>query len=149
MPTPCGPGTRIRTVGSQAFTGPAADGDPIAANHAIGWARIALDRTPGSSKARLALAIGYINSGSLQQGKDTLDHLIERSPFDSAAYLQRGVANFGLGHVQDSLADLAASAERAPASAEPWTILARIYDRLGDPEAAGQAQARADALSLR
>jgi O-antigen ligase len=136
-------------LAAQAFTGPAANGDPIAANHAVEWARIALDRTPGSSEAGLALAIGYINSGSLQQGKDTLDHIIQRSPFDSAAYLQRGVANFGLGHVQDSLADLAAAAERAPASAEPWTILARIYDRLGDPEAAEQAQARADALSLR
>lgn len=136
-------------LAAQAFTGPAADGDPIAANHAIEWARISLNRTPGSSEAGLALAIGYINSGSLQQGKDTLDHIIERSPFESAAYLQRGVANFGLGNVQDSLADLAAAAERAPASAEPWTILARIYDRLGDPEAAGQAQARADALGLR
>ncbi|WP_231386297.1 O-antigen ligase family protein [Arthrobacter sp. 131MFCol6.1] len=136
-------------LAAQAFTGPAADGDPIAANHAIEWARIALDHTPGSSEAGLALAIGYINSGSLQEGKDTLDHIIERSPFDSAAYLQRGVANFGLGNVQDSLADLAASAERAPASAEPWTILARIYDRLGDPEAAAQARARADALNGR
>ena len=125
-------------LAAQAFTGPATDGDAIAANHAIEWARIALDRTPGSSEARLALAIGYINSGSLQEGKDTLDRIIERSPFDSAAYLQRGVANFGLGNVQDSLADLAASAERAPASAEPWTILARIYDRLGDPEGQGR-----------
>ena len=136
-------------LAAQAFTGPAADGDPIAANHAIEWARIALDHTPGSSEAGLALAIGYINSGSLQEGKDTLDHIIERSPFDSSAYLQRGVANFGLGNVQDSLADLAAAAERAPASAEPWTILTRIYDRLGDPEAAGQARARADALNGR
>ncbi|SDL78294.1 O-antigen ligase family protein [Arthrobacter sp. ok362] len=136
-------------LAAQAFAGPAADGDAIAANRAIEWARISLDRTPGSSEAALALAIGYINSGSLQQGKDTLDHIIERSPFDSAAYIQRGVANFGLGHVQDSLADLAAAADRAPDSAEPWTILARIYDRLGDPEAAGQAQARADALGVR
>lgn len=136
-------------LAAQAFTGPAADGDSIAANHAVEWARIALDRTPGSSEAGLALAIGFINIGKLQQGKDTLDEMIRRSPFDSAAYLQRGVANFGLGNVQDSLADLAASAERAPASAEPWTILARIYDRLGDPEAAGQAQARADALGPR
>ena len=131
-------------LAAQAFAGPAADGDAVAANHAIEWARISLDRTPGSSEAGLALAIGYINSGSLQQGKDTLDYIIARSPFDSAAYLQRGVANFGLGHVKDSVADLAAAAERAPDSEEPWTILARIYDRLGDPAAAGQAQARAD-----
>lgn len=136
-------------LAAQAFAGPAADGDALAANHAIEWARISLDRTPGSSEAGLALAIGYVNSGSLQEGKDTLDRIIERSPFDSAAYLQRGVANFGLGHVHDSLADLAAAAERAPDSAEPWTILARIYDRLGDPAAAGQAQARADALWVR
>jgi O-antigen ligase/Flp pilus assembly protein TadD len=136
-------------LAAQAFAGPAADGDAVAANRAIEWARISLDRTPGSTEAGLALAVGYINSGSLQQGKDTLDHIIARSPFDSAAYLQRGVANFGLGHVKDSVADLAAAAERAPDSAEPWTILARIYGRLGDPAAAGQAQARADALGGR
>jgi tetratricopeptide (TPR) repeat protein len=136
-------------LAAQAFAGPAADGDAIAANRAVEWARISLDRTPGSSEAALALAIGYINSGRLQEGKDTLDHVIEHSRFDSAAYVQRGVANFGLGHVQDSLADLAAAAERAPDSAEPWTILARIYDRLGDPEAAGEAQTRADALGAR
>ncbi|MGO4228950.1 tetratricopeptide repeat protein [Arthrobacter sp. YAF34] len=108
-----------------------------------------MDRTPNSSEAGLALAIGFINSGSLQEGNDALDHIIERSPFDSAAYLQRGVANFGLGHVKESVADLAAAAERAPDSKEPWTILARIYDRLGDPQAAGQAQARAEALGGR
>ena len=136
-------------LAAQAFTGPAADGDAIAAGHAIKWARISLDRTPGSSEAGLALAIGYLNSGSLQQGKETLDRIIERSPYDSAAYLQRGVANFGLGQVQDSLADLAAAAERAPDSAEPWTILARIYDRLGDPDAAGLAWSRAEALGAR
>ncbi|WP_427004429.1 O-antigen ligase family protein [Pseudarthrobacter sp. H2] len=136
-------------LAAQAFAGPAADGDAAAAAHAIEWARISLDRTPGSSEAGLVLAIGYINSGRLQQGKDTLDSVIERSPFDSAPYLHRGIANFGLGHVEDSIADLAAASERAPESAEPWTILARIYGRLGEPEAAGQAQARAAALGGR
>lgn len=136
-------------LAAQAFAGPAADGDPAAATYAINWARISLERTPASTEAGLALAIGYINSGNLQEGKDTLDSLIERSPFDSAPYLHRGVANFGLGNVEDSIADLAAAAERAPESAEPWTILARIHERLGDPEAAWQAQARAAELGGR
>ncbi len=136
-------------LAAQAFAGPAADGNAAAATHAIEWARISLDRTPGSAEAGLVLGIGYIYSGSLQQGKDTLDAVIRRSPFDSAPYLERGVANFGLGHVEDSIADLTAAAERAPESAEPWSILARIHDRLGDPEAARQAQARAAALGGR
>ena len=136
-------------LAAQSFAGPAADGNPEAATRAIEWARRSLDRTPDSSEAGIALGIGYINSGRLLQGKDTLDEVIERSPFDSAPYLHRGVANFGLGHVEESIADLAAAAERAPESAEPWTILARIYDRLGDAEAAGRAQARAQALGVR
>ena len=134
-------------LAAQAFAGPAANGDTAAAQRDIEWARLSLARTPDSSEAGIALAIGYINSGSLQQGKDTLDEVIVRSPSDSAPYLQRGVANFGLGRVQDSLADLSSAAERAPDSAEPWTVMARIYDRLGDAEAAMQAQARADARS--
>ncbi|MET4137526.1 O-antigen ligase family protein [Pseudarthrobacter sp. PvP090] len=136
-------------LAAQAFAGPAADGDAVAAKYAIEWASISLDRTPDSSEAGLVLAIGYINSGSLEQGRDTLDRVIERSPAESAAYLHRGVANFGLGDVNGSIADLAAAAERAPESAEPWIILARIYDRLGDAEAAGQAQARAEELGAR
>jgi O-antigen ligase/Flp pilus assembly protein TadD len=136
-------------LAAQAFAGPAADGDAVAAHHAVEWARISLERTPGSSEAGLALAIGYINSGNLQQGKNTLDGVIAHSPSDSAPYLHRGVANFGLGHVEGSLSDLAAAAERAPESAEPWTIMARIYGRLGDAEAASKAQTRADALGAR
>jgi hypothetical protein len=136
-------------MAAQTFAGPAANGDTAAAAYAIDWARICLDHTPDSSEAGVVLAIGYINSGKLQQGKDTLDGVIERSPFDSAPYLHRGIANFGLRDVEGSIADLTAAAERAPASAEPWTILARIYDRLGDADAAGQAQARAEALGLR
>lgn len=123
-------------------------GPAAAAAYAIEWARICLARPPESSEAGVVLAIGYINSRRLQQGKDTLDGVIERSPFDSAPYLHRGIANFGLRDVAGSIADLTAAAERAPEPPEPWTILARIYDRLGDPDAAGQAQARAEGLSL-
>lgn len=110
------------------------------------WARTALARTPYSTEAGLALAIGYINSGSLQQGKDTLDGVITRSPSDAAPCLQRGIANFGLGDIAGSIADLTATSERSPHSPEPWTILSRIYDRLGDPWAAAKAQARANAV---
>ena len=56
-------------LAAQAFAGPAADGDAAAANHAIEWARISLDRTPDSSEAGLALAIGYINSGKPPTGQ--------------------------------------------------------------------------------
>lgn len=136
-------------LAAQAFAGPAADGDAAAANHAIDWARISLARTPDSSEAGLALAVGYINVGSLQQGKNALDGVVARSPSDSAPYLQRGVANFGLGDVSASIADLTAASERAPESTEPWIILSRIYDRLGNAEAAANARARANALEAR
>lgn len=133
-------------LAAQSFAGPAADGDGAAARHAITWARIALARTPNSSEAGLALAIGYINNGNLRQGKDILDGVIARSPSDAAPYLQRGVANFGLGNIAGSAADLTAAAERAPDSPEAWTVLSRIYDRLGDAGAAADARARANAV---
>lgn len=133
-------------LAAQAFAGPAADGDPLAASYAIRWAETSLERTPSSLEGGLVLAIGQVNSGDLLAAKSRLDGLIRRAPFDDAPYIQRGIANFGLGDIDASLADLQRAAELAPTSDAPWSILARIYTRLGDETAAATAQARADAL---
>jgi O-antigen ligase len=133
-------------LAAQAFTGPAAEDDPAAASFAMQWAEKSLEKTPNSLEAGLALAIGQLNSGELNAAKEGLDHLIERAPFNEAAYIQRGIANFGLGDVGASIADLHAAAELAPRSGTPWTILARIYERTGDEAAAASALSHAATL---
>ena len=133
-------------LAAQAFAGPAADGDPAAASFAIQWARKSLDRTPTSPEAGLILAIGQLNSGEIAEAKTRLDGLIIQAPYDEKPYIQRGIANFGLGNTDASIIDLNKAAELAPDSATPWSILARIYTRTGDTNAAAHAQSRAEAL---
>ncbi|WP_253182680.1 O-antigen ligase family protein [Arthrobacter sp. SW1] len=134
-------------LAAQAFAGPAADGDQAAASFAIKWADQALQGTPHSFEAGLVLAIGQLNSGELDTARERLDELIRRAPFHEAPYIQRGIANFGLGNVDASIADLHKAAELSPRSDTPWTILARIYERIGNDAAAASALSRAVALA--
>ena len=92
-----------------------------AANHAVEWARISLDRTPGSSEAALVLGIGYIYSGNLQQGKDTLDHTHSAFPLRLRRLSPTRRRQLRPRPHPGQPADLTAAAERAPDSAEPWT----------------------------
>lgn len=110
-------------LAAQAFAGPAANGDPTAGRYAVDWARLSLATTPDSTESGLALAIGEINTGNLQGGKDVLDGLIVRSTADPQLHIQRAIANFGLGKPGESIADLNTAAFLDPKSAEPWIIL--------------------------
>ena len=130
-------------LAAQAFAGPAANGNAEAASQATKWAKTSLDATPDSVEAGLALSIGYLYSGDVPAAKSRLDGLIARAPFTTGLYLQRGIANFGIGHVQESLEDLHTAAIQSPSSPEPWVIMARIYDRMGNPGAATAARSRA------
>lgn len=133
-------------LAAQAFAGPATSGNKEAAAHTIEWAKISLAKTPDSVEAGLALSIGYINSGDLSTAKQQLDRLISRAPYTTGLYVQRGIANFGLGRPDQSIADLRTAASQSPFSPEPWQIMARIYERLGLLDQAKTAQARANAL---
>ncbi|WP_078109040.1 O-antigen ligase family protein [Arthrobacter sp. SRS-W-1-2016] len=134
-------------LAAQAFAGPASDGNPEAAARALKWAKISLARTPGSIEAGLALSIGYMHTGNLQTAKDHLDTLIARAPYTTALYIQRGVANFGLGEPTQSLTDLQTAASQSPSSPLPWSIMAGIYDRIGDHDKAAAARVQADQIS--
>lgn len=134
-------------LAAQAFAGPAADGNPEAAARTVEWAKISLAGTPGSIEAGLALSIGYMHTGNLQAAKDHLDALITRAPYTEALYIQRGVTNFGLGKPQQSLTDLQTAATQSPSSPLPWSIMAGIYDRIGDPGKAAAARLKVDQIS--
>lgn len=134
-------------LAAQAFAGPAAEGDTEAAERAVEWARVSLARTPESVEAGLALSIGYINSGNVPAAKERLDELIVRAPYTSQLYVQRGIAAFGLGQPEQSIADLQTAASQSPESPVPWQVLARVYQRVGQDGNATMAQERADRLA--
>ena len=134
-------------LAAQAFAGPAAEGDPEAAARAVEWAKVSLARTPDSVEAGLALAIGQLNSGDIPEAKQQLDGLISRAPYTSGLYVQRGIAWFGLGQPEQSIADLRTAAGQSPSSPVPWQVLARVYQRVGQEGNAAQAQQEADRLA--
>lgn len=59
---------------------------------------------------------------------------VDSAPFWTGLYIQRGVANFGLGRDAESIADLETAVSLDPSSGTPWLILAGTYERLGDAE---------------
>lgn len=136
-------------LAAQAFAGPATDGDPVAAANAVRWGSRAIERTPHSLEAGIATAIGHIYSGDLATAKALLDKLAATAPYSSGVYLQRGVANFGLGRTAESIADLEKAAVLDPKSDTPWRVLAGVYQRLGGTERAQDALQRADDLRSR
>lgn len=133
-------------LAAQAFAGPASEGDPVAAARAVYWARKSLARTPESIEAGLALSIGYINSGDVPAARKMLDELVARAPYTSALYVQRGIAAFGLGQLDQSIADLRTAASQSPKSPVAWQVLARVYQRTGQDGKAALAQGHADRL---
>lgn len=117
-------------LAAQAFAGPATNGDADAAALAVKWAERSLGHTPKSGEAMLALSIGHIYSGDLAAGKAVLDGLIVQEPNLAAPYIQRGIAEFGLGNVTASLKDLARATELTPEDPLPQKILAQVRDRI-------------------
>lgn len=134
-------------LAAQAFAGPATTGDQLSAQHAVEWARLARESTPHSQEAGLALAIGYIYSGELDDAKEVLDELLAEAPSSTSLFVQRGVANFGLGRTSESIDDLQKAATLDPTLDTPWRILSAIYQRTGDAGAAEAAMDRAETLS--
>lgn len=134
-------------LAAQAFAGPATTGNQSAAQHAVEWGRLALDATPHSHEAGLALAVGLIYSGEMGDAKELLDRLLSEAPSSTSLYIQRGVANYGLGRPAESIRDLQKAASLDPALEEPWRILSAIYERLGDTAAAQAARERVNALN--
>jgi Flp pilus assembly protein TadD len=134
-------------LAAQAFAGPATAGDQQAARRAVEWGSLARERTPRSQEAGTALAIGYLYSGDPGAAKTVLDGLVRDAPYSTGLYVQRGVAQFGLGRASDGIADLEHAAALDPGLDTPWRILSNIYQRMGNAEAAQAANRHAESLS--
>ncbi|TSE14752.1 hypothetical protein B1A87_001205 [Arthrobacter sp. KBS0703] len=78
-----------------------------------------------------------------------LDGLVREAPYSTGLYVQRGVAQFGLGRAADGIADLEHAAALDPGLDTPWRVLANIYQRMGNAEAAQAANRQAEGLSKR
>ncbi|MFF2316416.1 O-antigen ligase family protein [Arthrobacter sp. NPDC058097] len=134
-------------LAAQAFAGPASAGDQDAARQAVEWGRLARERTPGSQEAGTALAVGYLYSGDVPAAKDLLDSLVAESPYSTALYVHRGVAQFGMGDSVEAITDLEHAASLDPSLDTPWRVLANIHQRLGNVQEAATASQRADSLA--
>jgi O-antigen ligase len=134
-------------LAAQAFAGPATAGDHEAARRAVEWGSLAREQTPGSQEAGTAQAIGYLYSGDVPAAKELLDTLVSDAPYSTALYVHRGVAQFGMGHSAEAIADLQHAAVLDPSLDTPWRILANIHQRLGNAQEALAASQRADALT--
>jgi hypothetical protein len=134
-------------LAAQAFAGPATAGDQQAARRAVEWGSLARERTPRSQEAGTALAIGYLYSGDPGAAKTVLDGLVRDAPYSTGLYVQRGVAQFGMGRASDGIADLEHAAALDPGLDTPWRILSHIYQWMGNAEAARAANRHAESLS--
>lgn len=118
-------------IAAQALAGPASDGSAQAADAAAGFARRSLARTPASCASGLALGVARIGQGRLREAVTALDRVVERCPRRPAAYVQRGIARFGLRDVSGARRDLREALRLAPRDPEPHRILRVIRQRVG------------------
>lgn len=126
----------IALIGAQALAGAANDGDQLAVEPARRWAERALDRTPTSYDARVALAVALLQDGELAPARDLLDDAVASFPQRPEAWLQRGIARFGLRDVAGARADLAEAIAIDPDDPRAPQVLAAIEQRLAaDPAA--------------
>lgn len=78
----------------------------MAAKYAQNWAEQCLHETPGFFETGLALAVAYLGQNKPASAKSILDPPIKRFPTAPDAYIQRGIANFGLRNVLAARRDL-------------------------------------------
>lgn len=128
---------------SQGFAAAASNGLVGSAAEAQRWANCALDTTPQSIEAALALAVGQIADGDSDEASATLDRALVRSPFDPQLLVQSAVSHAVLGDLEAAWADVQAAQRLAPDLAAPWLVAAWLYDLDGDAGAAAAARSEA------
>ena len=114
---------------------------------AVIWARQALDSTPDSQEAGLALAVGYAAQSNWGASRMELDLLLNRAPDDARLRLRRGVDAVHLGDLAAAETDFLAAARSSPNDPVPWRDLAIVYRNGGRTADADRAEARAAQLA--
>ena len=125
---------------AQGFAAAASNGLIGSAAETQRWASCALETTPQSIEAALALAVGQIADGDSDGARSTLDWALARSPFDPQLLVQSAVSHAVLGHVDAAWADVEAAQRLAPDLAVPRLVEAWLHDLEADTGAAETAR---------
>ena len=128
---------------SQGFAAAASNGLVGSAAEAQRWARCALETTPQSVEAALALAVGQIADSDSDGARSTLDRALQRSPFDPQLLVQSAVSHAVLGDRDAAWAEVEVARRLAPDLAAPWLVEAWLHDLDGDAGAAEAARIEA------
>lgn len=132
-------------LAAQAFAASASEGNTQAGEQAVRWARRALAQYPDSLESLLALAVGLNATHQEGDARAVLDRAIRAAPHNAELYTQRAIASFQQGDIASSLTDAQRAAELNPTRAEPWQLLADIYERTGNTPEAQTARQNAQA----
>lgn len=101
---------------------------------------------PENRAVRLALVNAYSGAGRVKDAAAVVEKMLNKSPHDTEALLQRGKLALSAGDFARSEADLRKVLELRPDSSEGYYLLGRLHVVRGDTQSAKQALA--DALRL-
>lgn len=132
----------IDLLAAQAFAKQAVQGNGPAAAATLSWAGSATERNPSSAEALTALAVGQLGTSDLTAARQTLDELIERSPWTSEPYLLRGLAKASDQDLAGAIADVDRSAALTPNPGRALQLLSALYVEAGEPGKAAEVEAR-------
>ncbi|MFJ4268365.1 O-antigen ligase family protein [Paenarthrobacter nicotinovorans] len=132
----------IDLLAAQAFAKQAVRGNGPAAVATLAWAGSAAERNPSSAEALTSLAVGQLGTGDLKAARQTLDALIERSPWTSEPYLLRGLAKASDQDLAGAIADVERAAALTPKPGRALQLLSALYIEAGEPGKAAEVEAR-------
>jgi O-antigen ligase len=132
----------IDLLAAQAFAKQAVQGNGPAAVATRSWAGSATERNPPSAEALTSLAVGQLGTGDLTAARQTLDNLVERSPWTSEPYLLRGLAKASDQDLAGAIADAEHAAALTPKPGRALQLLSALYIEAGEPGKAAEVEAR-------
>ncbi|MFJ4264870.1 O-antigen ligase family protein [Paenarthrobacter nicotinovorans] len=132
----------IDLLAAQAFAKQAVQGNGPAAVATRSWAGSATERNPSSAETLTALAVGQLGTGDLPAARQTLDNLIERSPWTSEPYLLRGLAKASDQDLAGAIADVEHAAALTPKPGRALQLLSALYIEAGEPGKAAEVEAQ-------
>ncbi len=97
----------------------------------------------GSPEDAIAAAASMIEQGRWREAIERIAPLLEADPADPEANLVKGLAEAGLGRLDDAERSLRRSIDADPGSPLAWESLAAVLERLGDLERSAEARLEA------
>jgi hypothetical protein len=128
------------SIAAQSFAGATDAGVAGAAELAVQWGTLAVERAPMSVSSGIALAVGQQFSGDLEAARGTLERVQQFAPNDPRIAHRLGGILFLLGDAQSAHDELKRATELDPGNVEVWTTFGYVCDKIGDDAGAEQAR---------